>query len=471
MFIGRERELRKLNQMYDSGKLENAIIYGRRRVGKTTLINEFCKDKKTVFFAALENSAALNLTALSGAIVSADHGGAASGLSYQSFADAFARIAEMAGEKRLIFVIDEYPYLAQAYPPISSLLQNFLDHQFKQTRLFLILCGSSMSFMENQVLGYQSPLYGRRTAQFKIQPFDYYETGLWFPNYSPEEKALVYGISGGIPLYLEQFDRRKNIRENLLTAVFDKNALLFEEPSNLLKQELREPASYNAIISAIASGKTKLSEISGTVGMETGLCRKYIENLITLGILKRETPVTDHASRRPLYLLDDLFFRFWYSFVPGNMASILSDRMEQAFPMTVEKYLPDYMGLVFEKICREYLLYYEKALPFDLREVGQWWGTDPKTRKQAQIDIVAASADGKNCIVGSCKFRHDPVSESELKLMRQYAQAMGGFSGYWFYLFSKSGFSAGLTAKRACEDLRLFTITDIYHFADEKKTI
>src|SRR5699024_10516699 len=150
----------------------------------------------------------------------------------------------------------------------------------KDTKLFIILCGSSMSFMEKQVLGYQSPLYGRRTAQFKIEPFDYYDTGKWFPNYTAEEKSIMYGITGGIPLYLEEFSHNLSIKENLLSNMLDKNALLYEEPSNFLKQELREPATYNAIISAVADGKTKLSEITSTVGIETGLCTKYITNLI-----------------------------------------------------------------------------------------------------------------------------------------------------------------------------------------------
>lgn len=164
----------------------------------------------------------------------------------------------------------------------------------------LILCGSSISFMENQVLGYQSPLYGRRTAQFKILLFDYLDTGKWFPDHSYEEKVLLYGITGGISMYLEQFSSDLSMKENLLENLFDRNAVLFEEPSNLLKQELREPAAYNAVITATASGKTKLSEIASAVGGETGLCSKYMANLISLGIIKRETPVTDPNSKRQI---------------------------------------------------------------------------------------------------------------------------------------------------------------------------
>ena len=460
MFIGREQELKKLNKMYQSSKLEVAVIYGRRRVGKTTLINEFCKDKKTIFFASLESSAEQNLESLSNAISYAD-AGISSNAIYKSFSDAFDKIREMASSDRLIFVIDEFPYLAQAEISISSLLQNYLDHQFKNTKLFLILCGSSMSFMENQVLGYQSPLYGRRTAQFKILPFDYFDTGKWFPKYSYEDKAIMYGITGGIPMYLEQFSPEKNVKENLLDCIFDKNAMLFEEPSNLLKQELREPATYNAIITAIASGKTKLSEISSTVGLETGLCSKYITNLISLGILKKETPVTDSNSKRPIYLIEDFFFRFWYTFIPNNMAAILSGRIGQAYKTSIESRLSDYMGLVFEKMCKDFMLFHDENLPFIIGEIGQWWGADSKTKKQVQIDIVAASIDKQEGVIGSCKYCNKLIGEGELRLMQEYAQVMNRFDRYYYYLFSKSGFTSSLK-KHHQSDVRLITLSDLY---------
>lgn len=460
MFIGREEELVKLNKMYQSGKLEVAVIYGRRRVGKTTLINEFCKNKKTIFFAALENGAEQNLKLLSNAIGYADTGSSSNAV-YKSFSDAFEKIKEMASSERLIFVIDEFPYLAQAENSISSLLQNYLDHQFKNTKLFLILCGSSLSFMENQVLGYQSPLYGRCTAQFKIMPFDYFDTSKWFPKYSPEDKALIYGITGGIPAYLEQFSPKKNVKENLLDCIFNKNAMLFEEPANLLKQELREPAMYNAILTAVASGKTKLSEISSAVGMETGLCSKYIAKLISLEILKKEIPVTDPNTKRPTYLIEDLFFRFWYTFIPNNMAAILSGRIRQAYKESIENRLSDYMDLVFEKMCKDYVLFHDENLPFIIGEIGQWWGADSKTKKQVQIDIVAVSINKQEGIIGSCKYCNKLISEDELKLMREYAQVITRFDKYYYFLFSKSGFTSSLK-KHLDSDARLITLSDLY---------
>lgn len=464
LFIGRKNELAKLERMYAGDRLEMAVVYGRRRVGKTTLINQFCQGKRTVFFACLQMSAAQNLEAFSAAVAAAEDTPSAANRTFASFADAFTRLAELARDRRLVVVLDEYPYLAKAEPGISSLLQNFLDHQFKQTRLFLILCGSSMSFMERQVLGYESPLYGRRTAQFKVEPFDYAETAAWFVGRSREEQALLYGITGGVPLYLEQFDPALSLRENLLENFFDRNAMLFEEPGNLLKQELREPERYNSIIAAVAGGASKLSEIASAVGMETGACSKYIDSLIELGILCRETPVTEPRSRRPIYQIQDPFFRFWYSFVPRNMALIQSGRMAAAYDQVVGSRLHDYMGQVFERICRDWLLFHAADLPFVPAAAGRWWGGDPKTRQQAEIDLVAPSTDGAGVIVGSCKFRDRALGSGDLALMAQYADAMGGgFARRYFWFFSLGGFTREFTDLAAASDtVRLIGMEELY---------
>ena len=465
MFVGRKEELARLEKMYAGEKMEMAVVYGRRRVGKTTLISEFCKNKRTVFFSCLQMSAAQNLEALSAAVARAGDGASEAVRTFVSFADAFTRMAELAARQRLVVVLDEYPYLAKAEPGISSLLQNFLDHQFKETKLFLILCGSSMSFMEKQVLGYQSPLYGRRTAQFKVEPFDYYETAAWFAGRSREEQAILYGITGGVPLYLEQFSPALSLRENLLENFFSRSAMLFEEPGNLLKQELREPERYNSIITAVAAGSTKLSEIAAAVRLETGVCSKYIDSLIELGILCRETPVTEPRSKRPVYQISDPFFRFWYTFVPRNMALIQSGRMEKVYDEVVGSRLHDYMGQVFERICRDWVLFHAEDLPFIPAAAGRWWGGDPKTKKQAEIDLVAPSADGTQVIVGSCKFRAAPLGPGDLALMAQYADAMGGgFSRRYYWFFSLGGFTDAFHQRAAAdpESVRLLTLEDLY---------
>lgn len=284
MFYCRENELHLMNKRYSKDRFECIVIYGRRRVGKTALINEFCKDKPTIFLSALNASSRENLEALSQAIRAYQVPDITTAPTYRSYDDALAEITRISNEQRLVFVIDEYPYLAKAEKSFSSRLQHIIDHVWQQGKLFLILCGSSMSFMEYQVLGYESPLYGRRTAQLKIQALTYKEMTVFNPSLSYEEQSLLYGITGGIPHYINKLDVDDDINEALMDNLFQPSSYLFEEPENLLKQELREPAVYNSIITAIAGGASRSNEISTKVGLESGICAKYLKVLLDLGM-------------------------------------------------------------------------------------------------------------------------------------------------------------------------------------------
>ena len=198
-FYCREEELRKLNKRYAGDQFECIVIYGRRRVGKTALINEFCKDKPTIFFSALNTTGKENLESLSKSIMNFERPNMESTPEFNSYDAALDELTALSKEKRIVFVIDEYPYLPKAKPAISAMLQHIIDHKWTESKMYLILCGSSMSFMENQVLGKESPLYGRRTGQFKIEPLNYKETDVFHPNLSAEDNSLIYGITGGVP--------------------------------------------------------------------------------------------------------------------------------------------------------------------------------------------------------------------------------------------------------------------------------
>lgn len=387
MFLCRETELRKLNNRFNKNQMECVIIYGRRRVGKTTLINEFVKDKPVIFFPALNTSAKDNLAALSKAIYAYLNPDAGTAPVYSSFDDAFAEIARIVQSKRVVFVIDEFPYLAKADSSIPSRLQHLLDHDWKDSKLYLILCGSSLSFMEKEVLSSKSPLFGRRTAQFKIEPLTYLDAAKFHPELPPATHALIYGITGGVPHYINKLAVESSIKDALLENFFDTSAYLFEEPQNLLKQELREPAIYNSIITAIANGAAKLNEISQRTGLETAKCTKYIHVLTELGIIQKIKPVTEKAERKTLYKIADPFFRFWYRFVPGNMMSISAGAIARNYDAAIGSYLSSYVGPVFEDICRQYLIYYAANLPFSIHEIGEWWGPDPAQKKKSSLTL------------------------------------------------------------------------------------
>ena len=428
-FYCRTEELDKLNERYDNGGFECIIMYGRRRVGKTALINTFCKDKPVIFFSAVNTTAAENLKALSAAIMDYERPGEESLFELQSYDAALKEITRLAADKRLIFVI---------------------------------LCGSSMSFMEHQVLGQESPLYGRKTGQFKLEPLDYKETAVFHPDLTNEENALIYGITGGVPHYINMLGVKDDIDKALLKNIFDRSGYLYEEPSNLLKQELREPAIYNAIITAVANGASRLNEICTKIGESNTTVTKYVKTLMELGILKRETPAAEKTGKKTVYQLSDFFFRFWYRFVPKNTGAIESGRIKEIYQSAVKQHLSDYMGLVFEKMCRDYLIYYAQNLPIPLSRAGQWWGTDPKEKKELQIDIVGVPAEGTEYIIGSCKYRNEKTGTDELLRLKKYAAVFGKGSRYYFYIFSKSGFTEGLLEAAAHEDVMLLTLDDIY---------
>lgn len=461
-FYCREDELRKLNKRYAGDKFECVVIYGRRRVGKTALINEFCRNKPVIFFSALNTTGKENLAALSKAIMSFERPDMDLAPEFGSYDAALDELTALSKDKRIVVVIDEYPYLAKAKPDISAMLQHIIDHKWAESKMYLILCGSSMSFMESQVLGSQSPLYGRGTAQFKIEPLNYKETAVFHPDLSAEDNSLIYGITGGVPHYINKLDVKDSVDEALLENFFDRSSYLYEEPGNLLKQELREPAIYNAIIKAIAEGASRMNDIKMKVGEENSIISKYLKTLIDLGIVKKETPIAEKPGRKTIYLLADNFFRFWYRFVPVNMSAIDSGRITKIYPHAVKQYFSDYMGLIFEKMCQDYLLYYLDSLPIELSEIGQWWGTDPREKKQVQIDIVGTPARGKEYIIGSCKYRNEKIGLDELDLLREYASVFGKGNRYHYYIFSKGGFTDGLLQAQERGEVRLVSLEDLY---------
>lgn len=439
MFVGRQKELSELHTRYQSDQFEFAVFYGRRRVGKTTLINEFCKDKNAIYFVGIESTEQDNLTLMSKAVF--DHTMPGMDLPpFESFHKLLDYIVQLTQKERLILVIDEYPYLAESYPAISSILQAYIDRHFLNSKLFLILCGSSMSFMEHQVLGAKSPLYGRRTAQFKIQPFGFKESALMLDGYSNEDKALIYGMTGGIPEYLSRVDTAKTVRENIIAMFLNPSGRLFEEPSNLLKQELRDPSVYNSIIAAIAGGACKQSEIVNKVGLESGAVSNYLSSLINLGLVKKEIPITETVSRKTLYLLEDQMYRFWYRFVMPNLPALQAGRAEEIYEKRIEPELTAYMGFIFEKIAQEYLweLAARGDAPFFFFKLGRWWGNNPVKKQQEEIDIMAI---GQNeVLLGECKWNNSPVGSAVVSDLMQQSKLFS-YPQTWFYVFAKRSFT------------------------------
>ena len=446
MFIGRKRELNDLKQRYENGKFEFAVMYGRRRVGKTTLINEFVKDKEVIFYTGIEGNEKENLEGLSKSIYSLSQDFAGTSSSFASFQEALETAFKIAEKRRIVFVIDEYPYIAGSYKALSSILQILIDRNKDTSKMFLILCGSSLSFMESQVLGYKSPLFGRRTCQYKIMPFNYFEIKDYYKKFTDTDLAVIYGITGGILLYMSLMNDNLSVEENIKTNFLVPNAYLFEEPTNLIKQECRDPAQYNSIIKAIATGSSRMSEICSKTGLDTGLTTSYLHKLMSLDIVKKEMPFGTDSSRKTIYALEDSMFRFWYRFIPDNLA-IINRGLTDVVYKKIAPQITSFMGGVFEEICKQYLweLNRQGKAAITFTDLGRWWGNDPKNKCEAEVDIMG-TADDKTALFCECKWTNENVDTGVLDTLVERSKLFS-FTDVYLYLFAKTGFTKGCMDK------------------------
>lgn len=466
MFIGRTKELAMLNSLYTTNRFEFAVIYGRRRVGKTALINKLIVDKKAIYFMGVESSESQNLENLSRSIMECCHGINVD-TSFSSFQAALEYVFQASQRERLILAIDEYPYVARASKSLPSTLQMLIDKYKDSSQLMLVLCGSSMSYMEDQVLAYKAPLYGRRTAQLKLEPFDFFDTCNYLARLGDQDKALAYGMVGGTPQYLLQLQDTISIEENIKRTFLNPANILFEEPENLLKQEVREPALYNAIITAIATGSSRLAEICTKVGETSSTCSAYLKSLMALGIVHKETPYGEKESRKSIYIIADNMFKFWYRFIPSN-GSMISRGGGDLVYKRIEAQLADYMGQIFEEICRQYLWkrLLEGKAEVEFNDLGRWWGTDPHTRSQTEIDIMGV-LDKETALFGECKWTNEKVDVGVLDKLLERSRLFS-YANVHLYLFAKAGFTKGCVEKAALiEHVYLVTYADILECSKE----
>ena len=455
MFVARERELGQLETAYDAGGFQMAVIYGRRRVGKTALLRKFVSDKaNALFFTARRTVAQENLEALSAVLATRDtypgevYPGEvypnsyvpAAHPVYQSFSDAFLALFQRAQRERVILVIDEYPYLAESEPSVSSVLQALIDEYGGSSRLFLVLCGSSMSFMKEQVLGEESPLYGRSTLQLELRPCDAFDSARLLGTSDPILAVELYALVGGTPQYLRQLDASQGVEWNIANRLLGAGAYLSEEADNFLSQEVRSPAAYNAIIAAIADGCVRPQEISDRTRIRSPLVQQYLARLEKLALVKRVTPVVGAKKRQVRYEIADNLFRFRYRFGTKYAAAIDAGMGDMVAREIVGGELSSFVGPVFEEVARQWLVRQMASGALDMipQSVGTWWGTDPRTKQQEEIDVVVKGAH--QLLLGECKWRDSPVDSSVVGTLRRRATLLDDGGRLRLYLFSKSGF-------------------------------
>lgn len=466
MFVGRKSELEKLGSLYDQEGFQMAVVYGRRRVGKTTLINEFCRGKRTLSFTALEQSDADNLTDFNRALAAFfDLPSTLQGFS--TWADALGYIAQRAREERFVFVFDEFPYAAQRNEALPSVFQVTIDRYFKDTNVLLILCGSNQGFMESEVLGRKSPLYGRRTAQIKVEDLGFRDAAKMLPGLDSQEAFRFYACFGGVPYYLQQVNPALSLRENLAQLYFDPMGFLFEEPYGLLRQEFKEPALYSSILRAIAAGANRPNLIADRVGMPQTSLPRYLKALEAIGIISKAVPFGENqeTSKRGVYRLSEACYTFWYRFVMPYVSDIESGLGRAVVNAIPEERLNDYLGHRFEALCAEWLTEQAKAgkLSIAATSVSSWWGNNPEKRERDDIDVLAADRVSSQMVIGECKYRNDFNESAEIADLESKRGLIKGYLASHFVLFTKFEVSDATKEKLASrDDWSLVTLEAMY---------
>lgn len=460
--IGRLSELNQLERLYDSPKFEFLTIYGRRRIGKTTILKEFAERHRSLFFSAQEKNDPLNLNDFSRTVQTFFDGGFIS--AFPDWKAAFDYITRKTTEEKLVLIIDEFPFLAETNPSIKSIIQHTIDLAWKDKNILLVLCGSSVSFMLNDVMGYKSPLYGRITGNMEVKSFDYLESAEFLPDYSKTDKAILYGILGGVPRYLEAFSQKITLEENIKNNILAEGSFLNDEPQTLLRIELREPAIYNSILEALSNGNNKICEIADRIHEEKSKCSKYMLTLKTLRVIEKIIPCTEpETSKKGIYEITDNYFKFWYRFLFTNKNYYSMLGPERSAGEIMEN-INDYMGPVFEKICQEYLIRStrDNKLPFVPYRMGKWWGNNPLLKAQDDIDILALDKSGKKALFCECKFRNKPMAMDEYDDLVMAEKMFQNIQEKYLIFFSKSGFTEPVRKRAEREGATLLTIDDLY---------
>jgi AAA+ ATPase superfamily predicted ATPase len=442
MFVNRESEVRSLLERITSNKAELVIVYGRRRIGKTELLRKaFAKGRAIYFVADLgadqdqrrRFSEAVHLSYPNPLLQTDIPPGWDSLLRY---------IITLAEKDRMVLVLDEFPYLCSSDPALPSVLQRIWDEVGKDSKLYLILCGSFVSFMEREVLGHKSPLYGRRTGQLLVHPLVLRTLKDFFPGYSREGRITAYAILGGVPAYLIQFSDRLSIRQNIENQILKPTAFLHDEVRFILMEELRDPKHYLSILQSIAFGNTRMNDIVQRTGIERGPVSKYLSVLQDLRLIERETPITEkhpEKSRKGIYRLSDNFFRFWFRFVLPFKSRLVEGGERKVLEKEILPHLDNFIGQAFDKICVEILrnLADEKKIKLSYGRAGRWWNGNE------EIDLVAVAED-KPVFVAECKWSKRPVGIDILKELRRKASLIsseGPRADLRVGLFSRSGFT------------------------------
>lgn len=447
-FIGRKNELHTLNTEYNRNS-SFVVIYGRRRVGKTTLIKEFLKNKSAFYYLATEELESQSMKRLANVIARTTKNTLLQKIEFTDWLDLFQLIADYKPEEKKVLVIDEFPYLVRTNSAFPSILQNAWDEFLKDSNVMLILSGSLIGMMQKHALSYDSPLYGRRTAQMRLTPLPF--TSIYETQNLPFEQAVEqFALTGGVPKYLEFFEDGRPLKEQLKDAVFSKNGFLYEEPNFLLKSEFLTAVNYFSIIKTIADGNHKLGKIASALGQESSSLTPYLSTLSDLGFIEKRTPITEknpEKSRKGLYFIADNFLRFWFCYVYPYKGELELDNMQIVLDEIHKDFKEKFVAFAYEDICKDVFakLCSNNAISFVPSRIGSYWLNDYDG--DTEINVMSVDHQNKQVFAGECKYHTKPVDAPVYFTLKEKvdnaAEIRKSFPKYnvIYGLFSKSGFT------------------------------
>ncbi len=440
-FIGREQELRKLGKLIEDDRMGLALIYGRRRVGKSELIKRALSDSKAkaIYYECKEVSGENNARSLAGLASSAL---GLPRLGYGDMESLLRYLFELGEKEKMVLVLDEYPYLRKAVEGMDSILQSLVDEFRERSKLTLVILGSYVETMRSLLRG-SSPLYGRVDLAVALKEMDYYESSLFYPGLSNEDKIRIYSVFGGIPYYNRLIDDSKSARENIIALIASDGARLENEVSMRLSSEIAKIGNANEVFEAIAAGYSKYSDILSQSHVSSGpTLVDVLDKLIGMEVVEKVSPINDPANRRKAqYQISDALSLFYFRYVFPNSSQMRINDPDVFYESFIEKdFESSYVPHQFERVCTQYLVRQNKERKIDppLELIGKYYYDDPKTRTKGEFDVV--SKDARGYVFYEAKFKGRPVDEKTI--LEEIAQVKKtGLDCYKYVFFSKSGFS------------------------------
>lgn len=448
-FVDRLDEMSTLENEYRRHSASFVVVYGRRRVGKTELIRHFIKEKPSLYFLASEESESLNRESFKRQAADYLNDDLLREAAIERWELIFERLVASSDSKRLVIVIDEFQYIGKNNPAFLSVFQGIWDNLLSKNNVMVILCGSLVSMMMSQTLNYDSPLYGRRTAQIRLRPikFEYYNE-FFDSQYSEEELVKRYSLTGGVPKYIEMFQNSSDLNRAIQESLLNVSSYLYEEPNFLLQKEVSEIGSYFSILRTIAEGNHKVSSIAALVQQKQTNLPRYLKVLVDLDLLEREVPVTENnpdKSKKGQYQIRDNFLRFWFKFIYPNRSYVEMSHSDVVMNRLSKNFIDGHVSYVFEQICQEKLwnLSANGKLPGILERIGRWWDNSH------EIDVVGLSESDNLLVAGECKFWNGPVGAnilSQLEHKTTFVDWHKDSRKNIYIIFSINGFTDELKA-------------------------